>query len=133
MTGIPAGEFYTFSGKSPDFAPFLDFARFSQISRNMLTGTTQFNATIQALNTEWVEFLGTRLQENGQLFHALGECKTLPDAQNAYAKYLEKTLSQYTEEAQRIMRMAQGAVEEAARVAQEPIKAANDPAHPRAA
>lgn len=133
MTGIPASEFYSLSGKFPDFVPFLDPARLSQISRNMLTGTTQFQATMQTLNKEWADFVGTRLQENTQLLRALGECKTLPDAQSAYAQFWEKAASQYSEEAQRVMRITQGAVEEATRIAQEPVNAANDPGNTRAA
>lgn len=113
MTGLSASEFHSSSGQLPDStAPF---AQFDQMSRSMLAGTTQFNASVQALNKEWTEFIGKRLQEEAQLFHALGECKTLSEAQSAYARFWENAFSQYSEEAQRVVRIAQSAVATASR------------------
>jgi hypothetical protein len=43
QTYIPASDFHSSSGRLPDSAPL--FAQFDQISRNMVTGTTQFSAS----------------------------------------------------------------------------------------
>jgi dUTPase len=56
--------------------------------------------------------------------------------QRAYMQFWEKALSQYEEETQRLMRIAQGAVEDAtqtAREAQERIAATNGNANGRGA
>ena len=67
-----------------------------------------------------------RLHEDSQLLQALGECKgELPSMQRAYAQFWEKALSQYEEETQRLMRITQGAMEEAANIAQERIEITN--------
>jgi hypothetical protein len=47
------------------------------------------------------------------------------DVQRAYVQFLEKASSQYSEETQRLMRITQGAVEEAAHVGQEPVEGTN--------
>jgi hypothetical protein len=45
--------------------------------------------------------------------------------QRAYVQFWEKALSQYGEETQRLMRITQGAIEEAAHIAQERIEVTN--------
>jgi len=45
--------------------------------------------------------------------------------QRAYVQFWEKALSQYEEETQRLIRITQGAVEDAAHIAQEHIEATN--------
>ena len=99
------------------------------MSRNTLTETAKLNskwsATLQALGNEWTGFIGARLHEDSQLLQTLRECKGLPDMQRAYGQFLEKASSQYGEETQRLMRITQGAVEEATHVAQERIEGAN--------
>jgi len=118
-----------YSGKIPDFPPFFDVAGFLEISRNALTETAKLNSkwstTLQALGKEWTEFIGARLQEDFQLLQTLRECRGVPDMQRAYVQFLEKASSQYGEETQRLMRITQGAVEEAAHIAQERIDGAN--------
>jgi hypothetical protein len=49
--------------------------------------------------------------------------------QRAYLQFWEKALSQYGEETQRLMRITQGAMEDAAYIAQEHIEATNGNAH----
>jgi hypothetical protein len=108
-----------YSGKFPDSVPFFDFAGLLEISRNTLKVST----TLQALGKEWTEFVGARLHEESQLLQTLRECKELPSMQRAYMQFWEKALSQYGEETQRLVRITQGAMQEAAHSTQERIDA----------
>jgi predicted RNase H-like HicB family nuclease len=110
MTNQPTSGNY--SGKFPDFA-------------GLMTQNSKLSTTLQALGKEWTQFVGARLHEDSQLLQALGECRELPSVQRAYAQFWEKALSQYGEETQRLMRITQGAVEDAAHIAQERIEATN--------
>jgi Phasin protein len=125
------------SGKFPDSVPFFDFAGLIETSRNTLVETAKQNSklstTLQALGKEWTEFVGARLHEDSQLLQTLRECKGLPSMQRAYVQFWEKALSQYEEETQRLLRITQGAMEEAAHIAQERIEAANGNADGRGA
>src|SRR3984893_2573941 len=127
MANQPTSDIY--SGKFPDSVPFFDFAGLVEMSRNTLTETAKLNSklstTLQALGKEWTQFVGARLHEDSQLLQALGECRELPNMQRAYAQFWEKALSQYEEETQRLVRITQGAMEEAAHIAQERIEATN--------
>jgi hypothetical protein len=127
MANEPASRIH--SGKLSDFQPFFDAAGFIEMSRNTLTETAKLNSkwstTLQALGKEWTEFIGARLHEDSQLLQTLRECRELPNVQRAYVQFLEKAFSQYGEETQRLMRITQGAVEEAAHIAQERIDGAN--------
>ena len=131
MANQPKSDIY--SGKFPASVPVFDFAGLIEMSRNTLTETAKLNSklgtTLQALGKEWTQFVGARLHEDSQLLQALGECRELPSMQRAYAQFCEKALSQYEEETQRLMRIAQGAVEEAAHVAQERVEVTNGNAH----
>ena len=131
MTNQPTSDNY--SGKFPDSVPFFDFAGLIEMSRNTLTETAKLNsklsATLQAVGKEWTEFVGARLHEDSQLLQTLRECRELPSMQRAYVQFWEKALSQYGEETQRLMRITQGAMEEAAHIAQEHIEATNGNAH----
>jgi hypothetical protein len=123
-----------YSGKFPDSVPFFDFAGLFEMSRNTLTETVKQNSklsstTLQALGKEWTEFVGARLHEDSQLLQTLRECRELPSMQRAYVQFWEKALSQYGEETQRLMRITQGAMEEAAHSAKERIEATNGNAH----
>jgi hypothetical protein len=89
-----------YSGKFPDFVPFLNFVAL--------------------------------IQQNSKL----STCREFPSMQRAYTHFWEKALSQYEEEAQRLMRITQGAVEDATHIAQEAqerIQAANGNADGRGA
>jgi len=125
------------SGKLPDSVPFFDFAGLIEMSRNTLTETARQNSklstTLQALSNEWTEFVGARLHEDSQLLQTLRECRALPSMQRAYAQFWEKALSQYEEETQRLMRITQGAMEEAAHIAQQRIEVTTGNAHGSAA
>ena len=127
MANEPASRIY--SGKLPDFPSFFDVAGFIEMSRNTLTETVKQNSklstTLQALGKEWTEFVRARLHEDSQLLQTLRECRELPSMQRAYVQFWEKALSQYGEETQRLMRITQGAIEEAAHIAQERIEVTN--------
>jgi hypothetical protein len=116
-----------YSGKFLDSVPFFDFAGLLEMSRNTLTETAKQNSklstTLQALGKEWTEFIGARLHEESQLLQSLRESRELPSMQRAYMQFWEKALSQYGEETQRLMRITQGAMQEAAHTAQERIEA----------
>src|ERR1700682_1254993 len=131
MANQPTRDIY--SGKFPDFLPFFDFAGFIEMSRNTLTETAKLNSklspTLQALGKEWTEFVAMRLHEDSQLLQTLRECRALPNMQRAYVQFWEKALSQYGEETQRLMRITQGAMEDAAHIAQEHIEATNGNDH----
>ena len=99
-------------GKFPDFVPFLNFVGLNQQNSKLST-------TLQALGKEWTEFVQARLQEDSRLLQTLGECKEFPRMQRAYMQFWEKAFSQYEEETQRLMRITQGAVEDATHIAQE--------------
>jgi Phasin protein len=131
MANQPTSDNY--SGKVPDSVPFFDFAGLMEIGRTTMTETVKQNSklstTLQALGKEWTEFVGARLHEDSQLLQTLRECKGLPSMQRAYVQFWGKALSQYEEEAQRLMRITQGAMEEAANITQERIEATNGNAH----
>ena len=127
MANQPTREIY--SGKFPDSVPLFDFAGLVEMSRNTLTETAKLNSklstTLQALGKEWTEFVGARLHEDTELLQTLRECRELPSMQRAYVQFWGKALSQYGEETQRLMRITQGAMEEAAHIAQEHIEVTN--------
>jgi hypothetical protein len=131
MANQPTSDIY--SGKFPDSMPFFNFAGLIEMSRNTLTETATLNSklstTLQALGKEWSEFVGARLHEDTQLLQTLRECRELPSMQRAYLQFWEKALSQYGEETHRIMRITQGAMEEATHIAQERIEVTNGNAH----
>jgi hypothetical protein len=101
-----------YSGKSPDFVPFLNFL-------GLIQQNSKLSTTLQALGKEWTEFVQARLREDTRLLQTLGECREFPSMQRAYTNFWGKALSQYEEEAQRLMRITQGAVEDATHIAQE--------------
>src|ERR1700682_483636 len=131
MANQPTSDIY--SGKFPDSVPFFDSAGLIEMSRNTLAETAKLNSklgtTLQALGQALTEFGGARLHEDSQLLQTLRECRALPSIQSAYVQFWEKALSQYGEETQRLMRLTQGAMEEATHIAQERIEATNGNAH----
>jgi hypothetical protein len=108
-----------YSGKFPDSVPFFNLAGLTQQNSKLST-------TLQALGKEWSGFVGARLREDSRLLQTLGECRDLPSMQRAYVQFWEKALSQYEEETQRLMRITQGAVEDATHSAQERIEVAKE-------
>ena len=117
------------SAKLPNFVPFFNFAELMQ--RN-----SKLSTTLQAVGKEWSGFVQARLREDTQLLKTLSECREFPSMQRAYIQFWEKALSQYEEETQRLMRIAQGAVEDAAQTARETqgrIEATNGSANGRGA
>jgi inorganic triphosphatase YgiF len=119
MANQPTSDNYF--GKFPDSVPFFDYA-------GLMKQNSKLSTVLQALGTlgkEWTEFVGARLHEDSQLLQTLRECRELPSMQRAYVQFWEKALSQYGEETQRLMRITQGAMEEAAHIAQERSEATN--------
>jgi hypothetical protein len=116
MVNQPTSDNY--SGKFSDSVPLFDFTA-------LMKQNSKLSTTLQALGKEWTEFVRTRLHEDSQLLQTLRECRELPSMQRAYVQFWEKALSQYEEETQRLMRITQGAMEDAAQIAQEHIEATN--------
>lgn len=104
-----------YSGKFPDTVPF-NLA-------GLIQQNSKLSTTLQALGKEWTEFVGARLREDSRLLQTLGECRELPSMQRAYVQFWEKAFSQYEEETQRLIRITQGAVEDAAHIAQKRVEA----------
>src|ERR1700759_2244048 len=100
------------SAKLPNFVPFFNFVELMQQNSKLST-------TLQAVGKEWSEFVQARLREDTHLLKTLSECREFPSMQRAYMQFWEKALSQYEEETQRLMRMAQGAGEDATQTARE--------------
>lgn len=108
--------------KISETIPFPDLARVSEVNGTMLNETSKFNAQLgtamQNIGKEWSEFVGMRLREDIQLFRTIHDCRSVQDLQRAYAQFWQTAFTQYGEEAQRLMRMTQGTVEDVARTAQ---------------
>ena len=108
--------------------PFGDFAKAGAAGGNMLSETAKLNAqmstTLQNIGREWSAFVGLRLREELQLFQAIHGCRSLGDLQQAYARFWQNAFTQYGEEAQRMLRIAQGAAEETASEVKEASEAA---------
>ena len=120
MANQPTSD--TYSGKLPDYAQFFDFA-------GLMNQNSKLTTTLRALGKEWTDFVGARLHEDSQLLHTLRECRELPSMQRAYVQFWQKALSQYGEETQRLVRITQEAMQDAAHPAQEHVEATNGNAH----
>ncbi len=107
-----------YSGNFPNAVPFFDFA-------GLMKQNSKLSTTLQALGKEWTGFVEARLHEDSQLLQTLRECRELPSMQRAYVQFWEKAFSQYGEETQRLMRITQGAMEDAAHIAQEHTETTN--------
>jgi hypothetical protein len=109
--------------KAAETIPFPDIARVSEINGTMLNETAKFNAQVgtamQNIGKEWSEFVSMRLREDVQLFRTIHDCRSLQDLQQAYAQFWQTAFTQYGEEAQRLLRLTQGTVENVTRAAKE--------------
>ncbi|CAN5202891.1 hypothetical protein BH10PSE10_BH10PSE10_13970 [soil metagenome] len=109
--------------KAAGTIPFPDLARVSELNGTMFSETAKFNAqvstTLQNLGQEWTEFVGARLREDVQLFRTVHDCRSLQDLQHAYAQFWQTAFTQYGDEAQRMLRITQGAMTDATHKAQE--------------
>ncbi len=103
--------------------PFLDFAQLSAMNGNFLAETGKLNArmsvTLQNMGKEWVEFVGARLTEDNHLLHSLRDCKSMSEAEQVYAQFWQTAFKQYGEEAQRLVGIAQSAMEETTNLIQQ--------------
>jgi hypothetical protein len=119
----------TTSGSDNDFnkaagtLPFPDLARVSELNGTVFSEAAKFNAqvstTLQNIGKEWSEFVGARLREDVQLFRTIHDCRSLQDLQQAYAKFWQDAFTQYGDEAQRMMRITQGAMDNATHTARD--------------
>lgn len=109
--------------KVAETIPFPDLARVSEMNGTMLNEIAKFNAQVstnmQTVGKEWSEFVGMRLREDAQLFRSIHDCRSLQDLQQVYAQFWQTAFTQYGEEAQRMMKLTQGTVEDVTRSAQE--------------
>ena len=89
----------------------------------MLNEIAKFNAQVstnmQAVGKEWSEFVGMRLREDAQFFRSIHDCRSLQDLQQVYAQFWQTAFTQYGEEAQRMLKLTQGTVEDVSRTARE--------------
>ncbi len=103
--------------------PFPDLARVSELNGTMFTEAAKFNAhvstTLQNLGKEWSEFVGARLREDVQLFRTINDCPVAAGSAAGLCQFWQTALTQYGDETQRIMRITQGAVDDAANTARE--------------
>lgn len=109
--------------KVAETIPFPDLARVSEMNGTMLSEIAKFNAQVstnmQTVGKEWSEFVGMRLREDAQFFRSVHDCRSLQDLQQAYAQFWQTAFTQYGEEAQRMMKLTQGTVEDVSRTARE--------------
>ena len=102
--------------RSPaDAIPLFDFSRFNEMNGNMLSEAVRlngrWNTALQDMGKEWAAFVGTRLGEDHHLFETLHTCKSVPEMQQACARFWLDAFAQYGEEAQRLMRISQEIIE----------------------
>lgn len=106
----------TLNQSASQAVPFPDLARVNEMNGNMLSDATKFNTkvgtTMQQLGKEWFGFVGKRLHEDIELFHAIHACRSLPDLQQVYTLFWQDAFAQYGEQTKRMMRITQGAVDE---------------------
>jgi hypothetical protein len=99
-------------------SPFPDLARVGEMNSTMFAETAKFNAhlgaALQNLGKEWTEFVGGRLREDMDLFKAVHDCRSLQELQLVYSAFWQKAFTQYGDEAQRMLRITQGALNDAA-------------------
>ncbi|MBQ8101904.1 MAG: phasin family protein [Afipia sp.] len=109
--------------KVAETIPFPDLARVSEMNGTMLNEIAKFNAQVstnmQAVGKEWSEFVGMRLREDAQFFRSIHDCRSLQDLQQVYAQFWQTAFTQYGEEAQRMLKLTQGTVEDVSRTARE--------------
>ena len=93
------------------------FAKARELNENMLTQSMKFNAQVSTnlgnFIQEWSEFVGMRLREDMQLIQTIQGCRSLPDLQQAYTQFWRNAFTHYGEETRRMLRITQGAVDDA--------------------
>ncbi|KQW21891.1 hypothetical protein ASC80_00290 [Afipia sp. Root123D2] len=133
MTGTTTNDNRANGNRAPaNVGSQFDFSRLNEMNGTMLSEGAKLNArlseTVQTIGKEWAEFIGTRLGENNRFFQTLHACKSVPDMQQAYARFWLDAFTQYGEEAQRLMRISQSSVEETVRTVQQAVP--TDPPRP---
>jgi hypothetical protein len=100
--------------------------RLGEINESLVSEAAKLNArfssTLQTLGKEWSGFFETRVQEHVQLLEALRDSKSLPEVQQAYARFWQNTFAVYGEQAQRVMRITQGAADDASQTVRESVE-----------
>ena len=93
------------------------FAKASELNENIPTQSTKLNAQVSTnlpnFIQEWSEFVGMRLREDMQLIQTIQGCRSLPELQQAYTQFWRNAFTQYGEETRRMLRITQGAVDDA--------------------
>jgi hypothetical protein len=93
------------------------FAKAGELNENILRQSANFNAQVSAtlrnFTQEWSELVGMRLREGMQLTQTIQRCRSLPELQQAYTQYWQNAFTQYGEETRRMVRITQGAVDDA--------------------
>jgi len=93
----------------------------------------KFSTTLQTMGKEWTGFFESRVQEHVHLLEALRDSKSLPEIQQAYARFWQNTFTVYGEQAQRMMRITQGTADDAAQIVRESVERAAPGGHAHAA
>jgi hypothetical protein len=73
---------------------------------------------LQTFVHEWFEFVGKRTRQHMHLIKTIQGCRSLPDLQQAHSEFWQNAFTQYVEEPRRMLRITQGAVDDAPHGAQ---------------
>jgi Phasin protein len=88
-----------------------------ELNENVLTASTKSNTqasmVLQNLFQEWSQFVGMRMRQNMHLIQTIQGCRSFPDMQQAYTQFWQNAFTEYGEETRRMLRIIQGAVDDA--------------------
>ena len=97
------------SGSSVPFDTPVEFA--NEIARPASKAMDAFNSnmlkTFTSCQNEWLGFVGRRMQENLSMPARLASCRSMPDVQQVYMDYWNRTIDQYQDEFQTLVRTLQ--------------------------
>ncbi len=99
--------------KRPPIAPVLpaDVDVIREITRPTLSAMKAFNGAFaencSSYQSEWLQFLGRRWQENAAMPARLAACKSPAELQGEWTGYWTRTFSQYGDEWQKLMQICQ--------------------------
>ncbi|MDZ4843618.1 MAG: hypothetical protein SH859_15940 [Hyphomicrobium aestuarii] len=63
--------------------------------------------TFTSCQSEWLGFVGRRMQENLSMCARFASCRSMPDVQKVYMDYWNRTIDQYQDEFQTLVRTVQ--------------------------
>ncbi len=94
------------------------FTAWYDVQRPMVEALTDMNGRIieqvSLANTEWIGFMGRRIDEDLAASKRLMECRTMQDVFAAYAEYFRRAQHQYQSEFQYFTRLNQSIASETA-------------------